>query len=91
MCVAVKVKMVRGGGIFAESDDSRVLCKTLSQAASRLTDVLRRAKREGIIRDVARSASKRVVDMIGRMVGACENGCVGEVGANAITWAGAAE
>lgn len=58
-----------------------MLCEPVSQAAFRLTDIQRKAKREAeAVNKDARSAGKGVSDTMERMVGACEDGCVGDRG-----------
>lgn len=69
-----------------------MLRESVSQAASRLSGVRRRAERtEDAIYDVAGGESEGVVEMIGTMLGACETAGVEEVGARTAVWGGAGE
>lgn len=62
-----------------------MLRELVSQAASRLTYVQRRAERtEDTVDDVAAGAGERINDMIGTMMGVSENGGAGEVGASMV-------
>uniref|UniRef100_A0A0L8GAX9 G-protein coupled receptors family 1 profile domain-containing protein n=1 Tax=Octopus bimaculoides TaxID=37653 RepID=A0A0L8GAX9_OCTBM len=84
--------MTRHRDIIAEFNILEVLRESVSQALSRLTDVQGRTERAGdSVNDVARSAGKGVIDMLGTMTGDCEGGGVGEVGASVTAWAGAGE
>lgn len=66
--------------------------ESVGQAAPRLSDVQGLAERAGeAIYDVGRRAGEGVGDAIGSVMGAGEEGGVGEVRASAAAWAGAGE
>lgn len=83
--------MAQERNVIAESNVSEVLREPVSQTTTRLTDVQRRVELGDTVNDIDRSAGKRFRDVIRTIMGTCENGGVGEAGANAAAWVGDGE
>lgn len=80
--------MVRDRCNVAESDVSSVLCESVGQAVSCLTNVQGRAERAGdAVNDVTGSSGEGDRDVLRTMKGTYEEGGIGELWASTAAWA----